>query len=422
MQKTSRTPRLAAALALVLALVLGPAVVVAGPAGATARPAARPAALDPATSAGWATHWLATQVTPGGYIPDHVGDPDPSDTVLSALALAAAGHDQATFTSMMSWLAGHVDAVTGTGADADPGSTGYLILAVVAGHDDPTDFGGVDLVARLQATFGLYEPGLYGSYTSVGDPTYSGVFEQSLAILGLQAAGVAETPAALDWLVAQQCGGTDEFDGAWMSYRAPVTPGVPADGLTPCTAFDSSTFTGIDTNSTSLALEALTAAGVTPAHDALGWLARTQNPDGSFGFYVGNDGDPNSTALVVQAIVAAGESPTTGRWALAGGNPVSALESFQLGCDAASTDQGALTFPGTGGGPNLLATEEGIWGLAQASFPLGAVSFSPSPTPCQAATTTTTAPATSTTSTGGSAAATEASAAVPVDATPALTG
>ena len=250
---------------------------------------------------------------------DHGGDPDPSNTVLTALSLAATGHDQATFESIMGWLAGHVDQVTGTGTDVDPGSTGYLMLVVAAAHDDATDFGGVDLVARLGSTLGLFEPGLYGSYASVGDPTYSGVFEQSLALLGLKAVGATESSAAIDWLVAQQCGGGDEFNGAWMSYRAPATP--PATGLSPCTAFNSDVFTGIDTNSTSLAFEALDAVGRAPTYDGLAWLSRTQNLDGSFGFYVGNDGDPNSTALVVQAIVAGGEAPGSGRWVKGSDSP-----------------------------------------------------------------------------------------------------
>jgi hypothetical protein len=405
-------PRLAALLLVASLLAgLGPAVAVAPSAGAA------PPTTDPATAAGYGARWLAAQVTPGGYIAGHGGVPDASDTVLAALSLAASGHDQATFDSMVSWLAANVDTVTGTGTDVDPGSTGYLLLVVAAAHGDATDFGGVDLVARLGATLGAFEPGLYGSYATVGDPTYSGVYDQSLALLGLQAVGGSPAGAAVDWLAAQQCGGSAEFDGAWMSYRAPKVPADPADPLTPCTAFDSSTFTGIDTNSTALAYEALRAVGRTPAHDALAWLARTQNSDGSFGFYVGNDGDPNSTGLVIQAIVAAGQSPTDPTWAKGADTPLSALSSFQLGCDAAAADQGAFTFPGSGGGPSLLATEQAVWGEAQTAFPLGPVSFTDAPAPCQP-TTTTTAAASGTPTTVAAVLA----AAAPVDAAPAFTG
>ncbi len=324
------------------------------------------------------------------------------------MALATSGRDQAIFDRTVAWLAGHVDDVTGTGVDIDPGATGYLMLVVAAAHDDATDFGGVDLVTRLEGTLGAFEPGLYGSYASVGDPTYSGVFDQSLAILGLAASGVPENSSALDWLVGQQCGGTDEFNGAWQSYRAPDAP---------CTAFDSETFTGIDTNSTSIAFEALVAAGRTPSFDALAWLARTQNPDGSFGFFVGNDGDPDSTALVIQAIVAGGESPTAGRWLKGSDDPMTALLSYQLGCDAPAADIGAFSFPGSGGAPSAIATEQATWGASLAPFPLGTVSFTDAPVPCQATPTTSTTAATSTTSGGAT-----TPAATAVAATPALTG
>ena len=403
-----------AGLVLVASLLagLGPALLSSSSAGAA------PPTSDPATAAGYGARWLAAQVTPAGYIAGHGGVPDASDTVLAALSLAAAGHDQTTFDSMVSWLAANVDLVTGTGSDVDPGATGYLLLVVAAAHDDATNFGGVDLVARLGATLGAFEPGLYGSYASVGDPTYSGVYDQSLALLGLRAVGVAPAGGAIDWLVAQQCGGSAEFDGAWMSYRAPKVPADPTDPLTPCTAFDSTTFTGIDTNSTALAYEALRAVGHTPAHDALAWLAQTQNSDGSFGFYVGNDGDPNSTGLVIQAIVAGGQSPSDPTWTKGADTALSALGTFQLGCDAAAPDQGAFTFPGSGGGPSLLATEQAVWGEAETAFPLGSVSFTDPPVPCQP-TTTTTAAASGTSTT---AAPVLAVAAAPVDAAPAFTG
>ncbi len=395
-----RISRRVGALVAALAIV----AVVAGAAPGSAAPPTS----DPPTAAGYAARWLAARVTADGDVLDSHGNASPSDTLQTALALAAAGRDQSVFDRTVTWLAGHVDDVTGTGVDIDPGATGYLMLVVAAAHDDATNFGGVDLVTRLEGTLGAFEPGLYGSYASVGgDPTYSGVFDQSLSILGLKAVGATESSAALDWLVGQQCGGTDEFNGAWQSYRAPAAP---------CTAFDSTTFTGIDTNSTSLAYEALVAAGRTPSFDALARLARTQNADGSFGFFVGNAGDPDSTALVIQAIVAGGESPTSGRWLKGVDDPMTALLSFQLGCTAPAADQGAFTFPGSGGAPSPLATEQGAWGAAEAAFPLATVSFSAAPVPCQPVSTTSTVPTVATT-TGAT-----APAATPVAVAPALTG
>ena len=70
-------------------------------------------------------------------------------------------------------------------------------------------------------------------------------------------------------------------------------------------------------------------------------------------------------------------------------DPVTALLSFQLGCDQPAADQGAFTYPDSGGAPNALATEQGVWGAAEAAFPLGPVTFATAPVPCQPATTTT---------------------------------
>ena len=86
--------------------------------------------------------------------------------MLTALSLAATGHDQATFDRSWAGWPATSTTVTGTGVDVDPGATGYLMLVVAAAHDDATDFGGVDLVARLAVDAGAFEPGLYGSYAA----------------------------------------------------------------------------------------------------------------------------------------------------------------------------------------------------------------------------------------------------------------
>ena len=134
--------------------------------------------------------------------------------------------------------------------------------------------------------------GLYGS----SDPTYDGVFRQSLAILGLHAAGQTPDPSAVGWLLDQQCA-----DGGFSSYNA-----TPAKG---CPAYDSSTFTGgEDTNATSLALQALLATGHTKqAANAAKVLRAAQDKDGGWPFIVGGGtSDPNSTGLVLSALAAAG--------------------------------------------------------------------------------------------------------------------
>ncbi|CAM5562815.1 Secreted protein OS=Streptomyces glaucescens OX=1907 GN=SGLAU_10675 PE=4 SV=1 [Streptomyces glaucescens] len=117
--------------------------------------------------------------------------------------------------------------------------------------------------------------GLYGS----GDPTYDGVWRQSLALLAQDAVGVRPAGQAVDWLTGQQCA-----NGAFASFRA--------DTATACDAK-----TMLDTNATSAAVQALAALG---GHDAVtgkavGWLKSVQNKDGGWGFGAGSPSDANRT-------------------------------------------------------------------------------------------------------------------------------
>ena len=119
-----------------------------------------------------------------------------------------------------------------SGGDDSVGALGYLLLLADAAGVPGTDFGGQDLVARLQATLGDFEPGLYGAT----DPSFDGVFRQGLAILGLVSQGVAPDPSATTWLTDQQC-----TSGGWEAYRA--------DTSVPCGPPDPVNFIGPDSNS-----------------------------------------------------------------------------------------------------------------------------------------------------------------------------
>ena len=61
--------------------------------------------------------------------------------------------------------------------------------------------------------------GLFGAQ----DPTFDGVYRQSLALLALVAAGRTPPASAVDWLLAQQCA-----DGGFEAFRtslsAPCAP------------------------------------------------------------------------------------------------------------------------------------------------------------------------------------------------------
>ncbi|MGW3140995.1 prenyltransferase/squalene oxidase repeat-containing protein, partial [Streptomyces sp. NPDC001139] len=64
--------------------------------------------------------------------------------------------------------------------------------------------------------------GLYGT----SDPTYDGVWRQSLALLAQRTVGVEPAGAAVAWLAGQQCG-----DGSFAAYRA--TAGTPCKAAPP---------------------------------------------------------------------------------------------------------------------------------------------------------------------------------------------
>lgn len=180
--------------------------------------------------------------------------------------------------------------------------------------------------------------GLYGS----ADATYDGVFRQSLAILGLVANDVKPNKAAITWLLRQQCA-----DGSFESFRADTT--------VPCGASDPVNYTGPDTNSTALALSALLAVNqVSDAAAAASWLAKNQNKDGGWPFYVGSDSDANSTGLVLAAVKLA-TSPKNSTAIREAGNY---LTSIKLSCASG----GGLAYQKPGSA-NASATAQAFTGL-----------------------------------------------------------
>jgi hypothetical protein len=399
---------LATVAALLVALVAGLVV----PAGAATSD-------DAPTAADAGAAWLEAQLTGGGgaYIPNPDGTPNVGQTLQIALALAATASGEASFEKIVDWFEAAIaaDGPSG-GGDVAVGPTGNLLLVLDAAGRDPRSFGGHDLVAVLEGTLGLHTPGLYGAQ----DPAFDGVYRQSVVLLGLASAGATPAPEAIDWLVDQQCDATTpQAQGGWEAFRA--------DTSVPCTVPDASFFSGADTNQTALALQALAVVGVAPDFDGLAFLDAAQLADGGFPYLPGGTADVNSTALVIQALVATGEDPQAGRWAEAGGTPVSSLLSWQLGCD--SPDAGAFASPWSDGFPDGFATQQAVWGASLRSFPLGEVTFTAAADPCATTppTTPTTAPGSSvdTTATTGPVAltaATAATAATPVAATPRYTG
>jgi hypothetical protein len=200
---------------------------------------------------------------------------------------------------------------------------------------------------------------LYGK----GDPTYDGVWRQSLSLLALHSRGVTLAPAAIDWLTKQQCA-----DGGWPSYNP--------DASKPCTPATE------DTNATSVAVQALTALG---GHDdavakAVTWYKNAQNKDGGWSYNPGAASDANSTSLVVSALAAAKVDPAS--VTKGGKTAVQGLAAFQLGCSAPAAQQGAFAYQPDKSGKlaaNGLASAQGALGAEKAFLPVTAAAASSAP-------------------------------------------
>lgn len=346
---------------------------------------------DGPTAARHGAAWVATQLDAG--IPmQNFGSPDWGVTLDGALGLVATGTGGAQVGEVWSELLSEREAAVTLGGGDSPGRLARAIMLALVTDHDPRAVGsapGNDLVARLVATMRTDGPdaGLYGATT----PTYDGAFRQGYSIAALIAAGETPDPKAVAWLITQQCdAGADS--GAWMPYRSDLS--------LPC-APDPTAFVGPDTNATAAAVTALGALGKGgggAAHAALDWLDSVQESDGGWGQMAGYGTDPNSTALVLSSLIAVDEADSA-RFADKTGTPLSALLSFQLGCDMPAADRGAFTFPGSNNAPNGFATAQALGAAAGESFVFEPGDVAPGVTPldCTPEATTTTTSTTSTT-------------------------
>ncbi|MFJ4329198.1 prenyltransferase/squalene oxidase repeat-containing protein [Streptomyces tricolor] len=189
--------------------------------------------------------------------------------------------------------------------------------------------------------------GLYGK----GDPTYDGVWRQSLTLLAQRTLGYRPAAAAVDWLTGQQCA-----DGSFAAFRA--EPAGPCDDKVKA-----------DTNSTAAAVQALAATGGHggAVDKAVGWLKSVQNKDGGWGYYPGGPSDTNSTSVVIGALTAAGTDPADVR--KSGKSPYDALPAWSIPCG--KDGGGALAYQPDKKGkllPNADATAAGVLGALGKGF------------------------------------------------------
>ncbi len=338
MRPTMRLPALALAVALTAA--------------APARPNTPSGSAPTATASvvgDLGAHWTGQQFLDDGSVVGRTGSPDVPNTIAATLALAATGHVHPLRDASVAWVRDRVDdyvrdavddyaPVPTTGGDR-PGPLGNLLLFVHVTGEDPRDFGGHDLVARLEASevpVGT-EAGSYGRAVDVFGHTYA----HATAVLGLAVTpGAAPSAAAVAHLVDLQCA----TGGFASGYRTAVQR-VTDD----CTG---------DTNATGLALAALALVDEPAASDAaeraVAFLAAHRTEEGGWPYTPGGQLDGNSTGLAALGMRTAGADVAGVGTALAG---------LQFGCNDDPAHVGGLRFVASDGAPNSFATFQGLLGL-----------------------------------------------------------
>jgi hypothetical protein len=223
------------------------------------------------------------------------------------MAIAAAGEDP------NEWRVGSNPSIidyleTNAASASETNDYSKMIMAAAAADKDPTDFGGRDFVALLEAEH---------NNNQIGDDTL--LNDDFWGVIALIAAG--ETLASSDTVqdgVAFILANQSTTDGGWSW-------GVGSDS---------------DVDDTAAAIMALIAAGEDPAtsdaiQDGLAYLTSTQMANGGFDSWGSTNADTDAWGIC--AISAAGEDPT--EWdSGAGDDPVDDLLTFQQAGD----DDGAF--------------------------------------------------------------------------------
>jgi len=284
--------------------------------------------------------WMRTHQNVDGGFPGFTAQISDLGATLDAMfAIAAAGQNPDTWRpegiSPLDFTATRVASYT-TRTD----TTAKLLLAVVAAERDPSSFAGTDLIARVT-----------GSYTATGQYGHN-LSDHVWSLLALDAVHRPIPRPALEWLKAQQ-----QPDGGWdMGF-------------------------GTDTNTTALALQALTVAGepvnATTVLSATHYLHRQQNNDGGFPYtkpsVFGTDTDANSTAYVVQGLLAIQQDPISPAWmttltateaiTLTQYDPETRLLAFQ-------NTTGAFRFQANAPADSPLATYQAVSALLERPLPV----------------------------------------------------
>ena len=274
-------------------------------------------AADP-NDANLTASWLArTLASNNDLAQTPTGDSDYASTAYALLGLKAAGVAADQIRASSEAMAASEDSFIGTPDQVDSKTTAIslMILAMQTGDLDPSTYlgstGTRDLYADLQSTI---QPD--GAVSTA--PTAYG---QSFAILALFGADSGIPDQMLTWLLAQPC--TDASSPGFGGYGF-AGPGSCDDA---------------DPDSTALAVIALasasTSAGSKAVSDSRTFLTSVQDPSGGFASPFSGI-NANTTGLAVAALNAI--SPGSSEAA----KGVDFLESLMYGCDAGTDLAGAM--------------------------------------------------------------------------------
>jgi hypothetical protein len=245
--------------------------------------------------------WLEGQLTNGLIHNDQYNFDDYGLTVDAGLSLAAIGGHSQNVSEVRDAMAAAVNHYISGDDFGDTGSTyaGAVAKTAVfakAAGGDPSSFGGVDLVSRLEAQVSGTAPNDGRLFDTTSWTDYANTLGQAFAANALSAAGSTKALSVIDFLVKQQCSAG--------FFRLNFAPTGDADQR--CDADPSAT---PDTDATAMAVLQLQAIGSTDATvtgsiaNAESWLLAAQHADGSFGGGASTEGaNTNSTGLAGWAL------------------------------------------------------------------------------------------------------------------------
>ncbi len=245
-----------------------------------------------------AAAFIASTLAAGG---DHYVYPnstffDGGNTIDGIIALSAVGTQQAQADASLAYLASHLSDYIGADGEVYAGPLAKSLLAVVVAGGDPTAFGGHDLVAELRAL--ETTKGRFSDQSAFGD--FSNTIGQSLAVIGLARAGQGVNVGSVELLLSRQCadggfsGSLDKADGCTSD------PDATAFAVQALLAAGGSTYCNGDTESLATRAAAAAVAG-------LDRLEAIQGPSGGF---TSADGavNTNTTGVAAQALTAGGRT------------------------------------------------------------------------------------------------------------------